>query len=171
MCERFKFVGTVRDGVGGAARDTRKGIYLPDMLGFDPYPGSLNLDVWPTDHAKVLAHPFDFAVHYASTRRFMWHAFTADGHPCMVQWHEKMPVNVLEIFAPHHLRSRFGLANGTPVTIRLAAVAEQVDAPDSNSGSLRSAGSSPAGGTHPMFVCEGCGRHVPCRHCGGDDDE
>lgn len=147
MCERLKFTGTVRDGVGGAARDTRAGIYLPDMLGFTPYVGSLNLDVWPSDHAKVLAHRYDFAVHYAGTQRPMWHAFTADGQPCMVQWHEQMPPNVLEVFSPHHLHSRFGLTNGSPVTITLAAVAELADATDSRPVAYGRAGSSPAGGT------------------------
>jgi CTP-dependent riboflavin kinase len=134
MCERYEFVGTVRDGVGGAARDTRRGIYLPDMLGFTPYEGSLNLDVQPTVVPRLHTFRFDFAVHYAGTRRPMWRAFTADGQPCVVQWHEQMPENVVEIFSPHHLRSRFGLTNGWPVRITLAAVVEQVDTPDSNSG-------------------------------------
>jgi CTP-dependent riboflavin kinase len=147
MCERFEFVGTVRDGVGGAARDTRAGIYLPDMLGFAPYPGSLNLDVQAAVLPALFEHQYAFAVQYAGTHRPMWHAFTADGQPCMIQWHSGMPKNVLEVFSPHHLRSRFGLTNGTPVTIRLAAVAELADATDSKSVAYGRAGSSPAGGT------------------------
>jgi len=125
MCDRYEFVGTVRDGVGGAARDTRAGIYHPDLLGFTPYEGSLNLDVRADVVSTLRGYQPDFSVYHAGTQRLMWHATTADGHPCMAQWHEQMPANVVEVFSPHHLRSRFGLANGTPVTITLAAVAER----------------------------------------------
>lgn len=125
MRETFEFVGTVRDGIGGAARDTARGIYLPEMLGFTPYQGSLNLDVTADVLPDLFRYRYDFAVHYAGTHRPMWQATTDDGEPCMVQWHSGMPANVLEVFSPHHLRSRFGLTNGSPVRIRLAAVAER----------------------------------------------
>lgn len=120
MTESFYLLGTVRDGVGGASRDTRHGIYPQHMLGFLPYAGSLNLDVEPDDFAVLLGTGYDFAVHYAGTDRPMWHAFTVDMQPCMVQWHEKMPEGVAEIFAPVHLRSNFGLSNGDVFKFSLA---------------------------------------------------
>lgn len=120
MTEWFYLSGTVRDGVGGATRDTRRGIYPQHMLGFLPYAGSLNLDVEPEVLAGLLATRYDFAVTYAGTLRPMWHAFTPDQQPCMVQWHEKMPEGVAEVFAPAHLRSTFSLSNGDTFTVRLA---------------------------------------------------
>jgi hypothetical protein len=116
------------------------------MLGFTPYEGSLNLAVTADVLPALFRCRYDFAVHYAGTHRPMWHAKTADGEPCMVQWHSGMPANVLEVFSPHHLRSRFGLTNGTPVH-QVGRRGGTVDAPDSNSGPARGAGSSPAGGT------------------------
>lgn len=147
MCKRYRFTGTVRDGTGSAAREVERGLYPPALLGFEPYAGSLNLDVTAAIIAEVRRHPHDFSVYHAGIQRLMWAATTADGHPCIVQWHAGMPAHVVEVFSPHHLRSRFGLTNGWPVTITLAAVAELADATDSRPVAYGRAGSSPAGGT------------------------
>jgi CTP-dependent riboflavin kinase len=119
MGDMFHFVGTVRDGVGGASRDTQRGIYPPELLGFTPYAGSLNLNVEPEDLHRLKQVRYDFAVHYAGTIRPMWHAYIANTYPCVIQWHSEMPDNVIEIFAVNHLRSWLMLINGDalPVTV------------------------------------------------------
>jgi len=117
MWDTFQFVGTVRDGIGGATRDTKAGIYPAELLGFTPYAGSLNLNVQPEDLHRLKQVRYDFAVHYAGTIRPMWHAYIADTDPCVIQWHPKMPDNVVEIFSPNHLRSRLMLGNGDTLTV------------------------------------------------------
>ena len=97
------------------------------LLGFDPYPGTLNVEVEPLDREKVAeAKDMD---------GLLIHEFQSEGRtfgavkcfPAEIQGVEAAAifpvrshhVHVLEIISPHHLRDKLDLQDGDEVQVRL----------------------------------------------------
>lgn len=97
------------------------------LVGFDPYPGTLNIEVDPLDREKVSE--------LKDVDGLLIEAFESEGRTfgavkCFraelmgVEAAAIFPLrshhaNVLEIISPHHLRERLGLKDGAEVQVRI----------------------------------------------------
>lgn len=122
--------GTVMSGVGEGKYYMSQDGYkrqFREKLGFDVYPGTLNLELdgAETNKLRILrAHPGYLIESFETHERtfgevYAWKA-SLDGEPCGAilpkRTHYK---RVIEVIAPVHLRSKFDLEDGTPVEIRV----------------------------------------------------
>jgi riboflavin kinase, archaea type len=122
--------GTVQSGVGeGKYYMSQEGYrtQFQQKLGFDVYPGTLNMELDGAEMNKLRilrAHPGRLIESFSTNERTFGevHAWKAsiDSRPCAAilpkRSHHK---RVLEIIAPEHLRSRFGLEDGDELEIRV----------------------------------------------------
>lgn len=122
--------GAVSSGVGeGQYYISQKGYsdQFDAKLGYVPYPGTLNLELSGPEVNKLRllkANPGILIERFSTPERtfgevYAWRA-TLDGEPCAAILPKRSHyTRVLEIIAPEHLRSRFGLEDGAEVEIEV----------------------------------------------------
>lgn len=122
--------GTVQSGVGEGKYYMSQDGYqrqFREKLDLDVYPGTLNLELdgAETNKLRILrAHPKYYIESFQTDERTFGevHAWkgTIDSEPCAAILPKRSHYKrVLEIIAPQHLRSRFGLKDGDEVEIRV----------------------------------------------------
>lgn len=109
--------GLVADGHGAASRDIQMGVY--GDLGYEPFPGTLNVQVTP-ETAALLTGPSQ-QVRFFEIDRYLWPARIGGvrGHLLYAPsaWDGTPTV---ELIAPVRLREQLGLANGNTVEIEIS---------------------------------------------------
>ena len=102
------------------------------LLGFDPYPGTLNVEVEPLDREKVqeikdldglLIGEFQSEGRtFGAVKCFRAELMGLEAAAIFpLRSHH---VNVLELISPHHLRERLSLSDGTEVQVRIVTRSE-----------------------------------------------
>jgi riboflavin kinase, archaea type len=128
--ERMRIRGKVVTGLGeGRYYISREGYRksFSTLLGFDPFPGTLNVEVEPLDREKVAeVKDLDGLLipEFQSEGRTFGavKCFRAEmgGVECAAIFPLRSHhVNVLEIISPHHLREKLSLRDGTDVQVTL----------------------------------------------------
>ena len=134
--ERIAIRGRVVTGLGeGRYYISREGYRkaFGRLLGFDPYPGTLNVEVEPIDREKVAElkdmDGLMIQEFQSEGRTFgavkCFRAEVRTNHPqAQIEAAAIFPlrshhVNVLELISPHGLREKLGLADGTEVQVTL----------------------------------------------------
>lgn len=110
--------GRVRDGHGAAQRDVRNGVYPAQLLGFDPFPGTLNLTV-PRGALVHLGEPAHI-IDGPECPLWLWPARINELDVWLM--HPDRPPSVrtaekVEVLAPKSLRKLWGLSNGDIVQV------------------------------------------------------
>lgn len=113
------FPGLVRDGFGAAQRDVHNGVYPSPLLGFDPFPGTLNLTV-QRGVLERLGDP-DERIPGPECELWLWRATINELDVWLM--HPDRPPSVrnaekVEVLAPVSLRDLWGLANGSRVQVK-----------------------------------------------------
>ncbi len=109
------------------------------LLGFDPYPGTLNVEVEPIDREKVAElkdAPGILIPEFESEGRTFgavkcFRAKIAGAEAAAIFPVRSHHVNVLELISPHFLREQLDLTDGTDVTVTLDLSASMSGAGDS----------------------------------------
>ena len=123
----MKITGTIYSGRGRCTELCKKGFYNRKVMGFELYPGSLNITVAPGVVAEISRQFKTIALKYHSPSEFpilLWRCRVGDviGMAMWPQAAEKKPVeqaDSLEIFAPVNLREKLGLKNGGKIEIEV----------------------------------------------------
>lgn len=120
--------GTVSSGVGEGQYYISQDGYSRQFqkhLGYTPFPGTLNLELQGPEVNKLRllkANPGILIERFSTPERtfgevYCWPA-TVDGEPCAAILPKRTHyTRVIEIIAPEHLRSRFGLEDGNELEI------------------------------------------------------
>jgi CTP-dependent riboflavin kinase len=112
-------VGEVCAGFGAASRDVRNGVYPAALLGFTPYPGTLNLRTDP----GVLAGVGDpYVINGPECPLWLWPAMIGDRRVWVMHPDRHPPVEqatLCEILADVSLRDKLGVQDGDTVKVRL----------------------------------------------------
>ena len=133
--ERLTVRGKVTSGLGeGRYYISRDGYRkaFSGLLGFDPYAGTLNVEVDPLDREKaqevkdtdgLLIEPFESEGRtFGGVKCFRAEIMGLEAAAIFpLRSHH---VNVLEVISPHHLREKLGLADGADVQVRIRVRAE-----------------------------------------------
>lgn len=122
-------IGVVQSGFGAAQRDVRNGVYSADLLGWEPFPGSLNLRI--EQGALAECGDPDLIIPGPECPLWLWEAVLRvrrgkrrrrDVCVFLMHPHRWPPVStaeLVEVFAPIGLRSTFGLHDGDEVEVTL----------------------------------------------------
>lgn len=119
-------IGVVQSGFGACQRDVRNGVYSADLLGFEPWPGSLNLKI--EQGALVTLGEPDLIIAGPECPLWMWNAVakiqkrrcTLEVGVLLMHPDRYPPVDVtelVEVFAPVGFRHQFGVADGDHVEV------------------------------------------------------
>lgn len=110
------FTGFVRDGFHSATRDVVNGVYPADIIGFEPFPGTLNLAV-NRGTVESLGEP-DHIIDGPECPLWLWNAHI-DDIAVAVMYPDRDPKPLVEVLAPVKLRNHLGLRTGDKVTVTL----------------------------------------------------
>jgi riboflavin kinase len=128
MKDKLTVEGTVASGLGEGAYYLNRRQYLEQfkrLLGFEPYPGTLNVEVHGAQASKLRilrsADPIEIKGFEAEGRTFgavdAWHA-SVDGYACAVILPRRTHhTRTIELVAPARLRDRFGLKDGDALEV------------------------------------------------------
>jgi riboflavin kinase len=133
--EQMQVRGRVVTGLGeGRYYISREGYRkaFSTLLGFDPYPGTLNVEVEPLDREKVQeAKDLDGILipEFQSEGRTFGAVKCFRAEIMGVEAAAIFPlrshhVHVLELISPHHLRERLALKDGAEVQVRIVTRTE-----------------------------------------------
>lgn len=110
-----RVAGRVSRGLGRAAADLRAAAgELEQILGFSPFPGTLNV---------VLRRPFrlsdERAKRFDGGGRLLWPGALNGRKVWLYRW-SHAPLHVVEVVSPHDLRAELSLRDGDVVTVEVA---------------------------------------------------
>ena len=120
--------GKVQSGIGEGQFYIRKyAAQLKELLGFEPWPGTLNLKVALSDAAKVKAHQPLVIKEFTTKERTYGevHCYPASisniTGAILMPVRSTHPEDILEFIAPVELRNKFQLKDNDTLTLSLAA--------------------------------------------------
>jgi hypothetical protein len=123
--------GTIFTGHNSCSKDCNAGLYKEEVLGFEPFPGSLNIKVDAGIVAMIERQYKKFLIQYdENSSLWLWNA-SIESVPCMIMWPRPCKTNYiieqsdieekscLEVFAPFHLRTLFNLKDDDQIQITI----------------------------------------------------